>query len=152
MNDKNLENTNSGDGLFHGRRIQHWQIIALYLVVYDVVAVSLSYLLALWLRFDLSFNLMIKENWQHVATWLHFAPFYAILCVFVFGALRLYRSIWRFASFKELQRIIIATVITTGLHPVLTCLFFDRMPISYYFPAGLPPGWPGAGAPVCRRI
>ncbi len=132
MNDKNLENTNSGDGLFHGRRIQHWQIIALYLVVYDVVAVSLSYLLALWLRFDLSFNLMIKENWQHVATWLHFAPFYAILCVFVFGLLRLYRSIWRFASFKELQRIIIATVITTGLHPVLTCLFFDRMPISYY--------------------
>ena len=34
------------------KSLQHWQIIAVFLAVYDFIAVCASYLLALWLRFD----------------------------------------------------------------------------------------------------
>lgn len=32
--------------------IEHWQIVAILLAVYDFVAVCVSYFLALWLRFS----------------------------------------------------------------------------------------------------
>ena len=35
------------------RTIEHWKIVALYLILYDVIAVNVSYFLGLWLRFDL---------------------------------------------------------------------------------------------------
>ena len=31
---------------------EHWHLIALCLVIYDMAAVSCAYLAALWLRFD----------------------------------------------------------------------------------------------------
>ena len=34
-------------------KIQHWKVIAFYLIVYDIIAVNFSYFLGLWLRFDL---------------------------------------------------------------------------------------------------
>ena len=37
-------------------RLEHWQVIALYLMVYDILAVNISYFLALWIRFDCRFN------------------------------------------------------------------------------------------------
>ena len=42
-------NKKSGRG---SRRLEHWQLIALLLMVYDFAAVNLSYFLALWFRFD----------------------------------------------------------------------------------------------------
>ena len=73
---------------------------------------------------------MIPEAYLH--SWLTFAGVYAVVCIIVFWLFRLYRSIWRFASFKELQRIILATFVTTVLHTVAITLFILRMPISYY--------------------
>ena len=29
------------------KRIEHWQVISLYLLIYDIIAVNLAYLLAL---------------------------------------------------------------------------------------------------------
>ena len=34
------------------RNLEHWQIIALCLMVCDFITIHLSYFLALWLRFD----------------------------------------------------------------------------------------------------
>ena len=33
-------------------QIEHWQIISVLLMVYDFIAICVSYFLALWLRFD----------------------------------------------------------------------------------------------------
>ena len=38
------------------RAIEHWKIVALYLILYDVIAVNVSYFLGLWLRFDLHYG------------------------------------------------------------------------------------------------
>ena len=42
-------------------KIQHWKVIAFYLVVYDIIAVNFSYFLGLWLRFDLQYSNIPRE-------------------------------------------------------------------------------------------
>jgi len=46
--------------------------------------------------------------------------------------MRLYNSIWRFASYSELLRTVVATGITFVIHCVGMNVFFGRMPLSYY--------------------
>ena len=111
------------------KRLQHWSIIAICLVCYDMVAVSVSYFAALMLRFDMRFSMIPLHYFE---PWLKFAPFYAVYCVIIFWAFRLYKSIWRFASITELERIIVATIITTVAHAFIITLVMQRMPISYY--------------------
>ena len=87
----------------------HWQNIASFLAMYDIVAVNLSYFLALWFRFDCHFS-SIPE--MYLRAWQRFCPFYTVVCLVVFWRLRMYRSIWRFASIGELNRIIVSSMIT----------------------------------------
>ena len=56
------------------RAMKHWHLVTVYLVIYDVFAVSFSYFAALWLRFDLRVSLI---PWMYLEPWLKFAPFYA---------------------------------------------------------------------------
>ena len=60
-------------------------------------------------------------------------PFYVLFSLAVFWHLKLYKSIWRFASYSELLRVSLATVICSVFHLIGITLFFRRMPISYYF-------------------
>ena len=108
---------------------EHWQAVTVYLMIYDAIAINLSYFLALWLRFDCRYSL-IESKYLH--NFARFAPIYTVICIVVFLLLKLYRSIWRFASFNELVRVIIATAVTGILHTVLITAIFGRMPISYY--------------------
>ena len=108
---------------------EHWQIVTVYLMIYDAIAINLSYFLALWLRFDCRYT-QIGAEYLH--SFARFAPIYTVICIVVFLLLKLYRSIWRFASFNELVRVIIATAVTGILHTVLITAIFGRMPISYY--------------------
>ena len=110
-------------------KIQHWKVIAFYLVVYDIIAVNFSYFLGLWLRFDLQYSNIPRE---YLSAFLKFAPVYTVAVVIVFYILRLYNSLWRFASFNELNRIFAASVITTVIQIVGITAFFVRMPFSYY--------------------
>lgn len=126
---KELNNTKRSAGLLRRHGIEHWHIIAVLLVVYDIVAVNLAYALALWLRFDCAIGSIPRS---YLEAWWRFAPIYAVFCVAVFWALRLYRSIWRFASYSELVRTMIATVITSAFHTFGITFLFTRMPILYY--------------------
>ena len=95
------------------KSIQHSQVIMGLLVVYDAIVVSAAYFLALLLRFDLHFS-NIPE--MYLVPWEKFAPIYAVICIAVFAMLHLYKSIWRFASYTELLRIIMSSVITFFIH------------------------------------
>ncbi len=122
------------------KRIMHWHLVSFYLVAYDLIAVTAAYLLALLIRFDFSFSRIPVIYYQ---PWLYFAPLYAFLCVLVFWVCRLYNSIWRFASFKELQRITVASITTTIIHIIGVTIVLhgliqnteytvNRMPYSYF--------------------
>ena len=111
-------------------QLKHWHMIAVLLIAYDVIAINMAYFLALWFRFDCIFS-KIPQNYYD--SYLKFAPIYSIFCVVIFWILRLYQSVWRFASYSEMVRIIAATVITSTIHIVGITALFGRMPVSYYF-------------------
>lgn len=111
------------------KRFEHWKVIALYLFIYDVGAMNFAYFFGLWLRFDLRYS-RIPESYLY--SFLRFAPFYTIFAIIVFIALHLYNTLWRFASFSELNRILAASVITFLFHVIGMTVFVKRMPISYY--------------------
>lgn len=111
------------------KNIEHWKMIAAFLMIYDVIAVYFSFFMALWLRFDMSFSRIEGEYYRY---FIKFIPFYAFICVLIFWFFRLYRFVWRFASYNELLRCIAANLITTVIHAVGITVIFGRMPISYY--------------------
>ncbi|WP_369123984.1 polysaccharide biosynthesis protein [Blautia producta] len=109
--------------------MEHWQAIALWLMLYDVVAVNAAFMLALWVRFDCRYSLIPDV---YLGAFLKFAPWYTVFSIAVYWVLRLYKSVWRFASFSELFRIGAANVVTGLFQIIGITLFFGRMPISYY--------------------
>lgn len=122
-------NKPSGDRKPKRAKLEHWRIIAILLLIYDIAVVNGAYFLSLWLRFDCAFS---EIQTKYLMAWLKFVPIYSIVCIVVFKLLHLYRGLWRFASYDELMRIITASVITSVFHAVAITLIFERMPISYY--------------------
>ncbi|MBQ7487858.1 MAG: polysaccharide biosynthesis protein, partial [Clostridia bacterium] len=98
-------------------------------MIYDAFAVNFAYFLALLLRHEMNFSAI---NDEYIVTFTRFAPVYTIFCLTLFWLLRMYRSLWRFASYYELAWITIATGISSAFHLTMVWLFYDRMPISYY--------------------
>lgn len=103
--------------------------ISLLLLIYDIVAINLSYFLALWLRFDCKFT-EIPELYLKPA--IKIAPVYTIIMLVALASMRLYRSVWRYASVPELLRVFSVSVIGAFTQILGTLLFLQRMPISYY--------------------
>ncbi|MBR5569896.1 MAG: polysaccharide biosynthesis protein [Oscillospiraceae bacterium] len=105
-------------------------------MAYDIIAVGLAYFLGLWLRYDCNFSQISPD---YLRTFIWFIPFYGLMCVAVFWRLRLYNSLWRFASTTEFKRAVWGTLITSIIHIIgasvtmyLLTGRIGRMPISYY--------------------
>ena len=111
------------------RKFEHWQVVRLLLMVYDFAAVIVSFGIALWLRFDCK---VTSVEPQYLTTYTKTIIIYALFCLVVFWFLRLYKSIWRFASYSELLRVILATVVTGVLYTGSLLIFNLHMPVSYY--------------------
>ena len=69
---------------------------------------------------------------QYLTTYKKTIIIYALFCLVVFCFLRLYKSIWRFASYSELLRVILATVVTGVIYTGSLLVFNLHMPVSYY--------------------
>lgn len=111
------------------RKFEHWQVVRLLLMVYDFAAVIVSFGIALWLRFDCK---VTSVEPQYLTTYTKTIIIYALFCLVVFWFLHLYKSIWRFASYSELLRVILATVVTGVIYTGSLLVFNLHMPVSYY--------------------
>ena len=110
-------------------KIERWQVIAVLMLIYDIIAVNISYASTLWLRFDFRFSRIPAWYWE---TWKSFAPIYTVFCITIFWLLRMYRSIWKFASVSELVRVVLSSIITGIFHIVVVTEFYGRMPVTYF--------------------
>ena len=110
-------------------RIAHWQFINLGLLIYDILAVNAAFFFALWLRFDCKYSEIPDE---YLKPYMKFTLIYTLICIIVFWGMRLYKSIWRFASYTELIRVGMATFVTGIIHIVGITILYQRMPLSYY--------------------
>lgn len=134
MSNENIDNQDRGkvpqrEKRGQGFQLEHWHIIALGLMLYDSLALSFSYLIALWLRYDLRYSTI---DTIYIERWKAFLPFYILGSLAVFWFLKLYKSIWRFASYSELLRVSMAIAICSVFHIIGITVFWGRMPISYY--------------------
>ena len=109
----------------------------LWVVLLDVVAVNLSYFLALIIRFYVGGFLRPVAVDRYLPAFLAFAPWYTLLCLLIFAGWRLYGGIWRYAGINDMNRIILATLCTTVIQVAGTSIFFTRMPITYYLIGGV---------------
>ena len=99
------------------------------LVVLDILIITISGLLALYVRFDFSFS---KMDMKYVDYELYYLPMNLILTLLIFVAFKLYRSVWRFASTTELLNVIGACSGSILVQIVLMAILKMRMPVSYY--------------------
>lgn len=103
--------------------------VSVLLVLYDIVSSAISYFTALWIRFDCKYT-QIPHN--YLVVWLKAMPIYAAFCVLIFWAFKLYQSVWRYASFTELKRLVVASAILGVSYASGISIAFGRMPIAYY--------------------
>lgn len=130
MNETSLDNAQKKDNKRISHKfIEHWHKIAFFMVLYDIVAINAAYFMALWARFDLVYSSIPKK---YLFKYMHFAPIYTVICVGVFLYFKLYKSIWRFASYNELVLVFLANFITAIIHIAGITIIFGRMPLSYY--------------------
>ena len=126
-----MKNQEVGDGRKpRSKRWKHWQKIAALLMAYDFLAVCLSYFLALSLRFDMDWSQIPA---QYLSAYQRSILPYALFCVLIFHARKLYSSIWRFASYVELTQTLFANALTIPLQIIWTSFVLGAsMPLSYY--------------------
>ncbi len=79
------------------------------LVLMDGVLANAAFILALQLRFD-----MQDEAWLHIHKYWNIAPILTVLTIGSFFAVRLYKSLWRYASVDGLLQIALGTLMGSG--------------------------------------
>ena len=114
---KKEKSMNSKTGFLKG----HWRNVAMLLIVYDIVAINMAYFMGLWLRFDCKFSII---NPVYLTAWEKFIPFYTVFCLIVFWRARLFKSLWKYASYSELMHVIAASIITGLFHTVFITILF----------------------------
>ncbi|MBP5291071.1 MAG: polysaccharide biosynthesis protein, partial [Lachnospiraceae bacterium] len=127
---KNTEKPNTKSEGRPRHRILHWQVMAFLLSVYDFVMIHVAYFLALWARFDFIYSSIPVK---YLSAYARFITIYTVGAIFIFYVFKLYQSVWRFASFVELERVVEASLLTSMIHIVMITLIFVRMPLTYYF-------------------
>lgn len=68
------------------KKLEHWKVIAIYLIIYDIIAVNFSYFMALLVRFDFRYSSIPTD---YFAAWRSFAPIYTIIILAVFGCMHI---------------------------------------------------------------
>lgn len=106
-------------------------VVKAMMMIFDALAVNLAYFLALVLRYYVTFEFNPNAT-KFVAAFLRIAPYYGVICVAVFYAFRLYNTMWKFGGLRDLNRILMACIVTAAIQVAGTLAFFERMSLSYY--------------------
>jgi len=106
-------------------------LIRLVLALFDMVAVNLAYYVALVIRFYVN-NEFNEWAVRYIPAFWEFVPYYTVFCLVVFGGFRLYSRRWKYASTEDMNRLIMANLVTCAGHILGTLMITMRMPMTYY--------------------
>ena len=99
------------------------------LTILDILIITISGFLSLYIRFDFSFS---KMDMTYVDFELHYLPINLVLTIIIFIIFKLYRSVWRFASTTEFLNVIGACSGSILSQIIVMAFLKMRMPVSYY--------------------
>lgn len=102
----------------------------LFLITYDIIAVSVSGLMALAIRYDLRLRDITPEFMDSV---LKYIPFNIVTMLLVFYGLRLYHSLWEYASVTEMQNSVVASFLVALIQFIGMNILGYKTPRSYPF-------------------
>ncbi len=102
----------------HGNRLK-----TALLILLDVVLTNVSMILALQLRFD-----MQQEAMNHVHKFWNIAPIMTVLTIGSFFAVRMYKSLWRYASVDGLLQIGMGTLMGSGMTYLVSLVTYTISP------------------------
>lgn len=106
------------------------------MILFDAFAVNISYFIALMVRYYVHFEFKASAV-QYIPMFRQFAPIYTLICLAVFYLMKMYHGMWKYAGLSELNRILIACVMTSIIYVIGTTLIFERMSPSYYLIGGI---------------
>ena len=101
------------------------------LVVLDIIAVNAAYYIALYARFYGYANISVLFR-QKLEIWMHFTPFYTVICIAVFALFKLYNGLWKYAGMHDFNRVLFSSVITSVIHVIAAEVFTKGFPKTYY--------------------
>lgn len=101
----------------------------LFLVILDIIAIGASSVMALLLRFNLTFE-SIQE--PYLSEMIHYLPYAIVVTLVIFNIFRLYSSLWQFVSVDELEKIVIACALSAALYYVGILISPWNLPRSFY--------------------
>ncbi|MBP3617971.1 MAG: polysaccharide biosynthesis protein [Lachnospiraceae bacterium] len=115
-----------------GKQVHDKELIfrQILLMILDMAAVVASSMMALLLRFNLSYQEIQAPYLENM--WSMLVPNVLTVLV-VFWFFRLYHSVWRYAGMYELQQIVCASVTATVIQLGASFLTKMLMPRSYWF-------------------
>lgn len=103
--------------------------IALLLVA-DLLSILLASVLSLYVRYDFKFMDVPREFWEAM---LAIYPFNLAVLLIVFNFLRMYKSVWRYASATELLNNALAVFLCAVAQPIFLWILDRHLPVSYPF-------------------
>ena len=101
-------------------------IRVLALAFVDALIINAAALGALLTRFEFHISELAESGF--VEAYLRLAPYYTAAAIIVFALLRLYRSLWEFASIDEMLNIAIASVLANLAGVILSLLLDIYLP------------------------
>ena len=102
--------------------------VALLLVV-DIAVINLSAFLALWARLDFSIAQFARNELS--SNLVYVLPMFTLITVLVFIPMKLYNSLWEFASVDELLHIVMAAIFVALIEFAAISLHFVHLPLSF---------------------
>lgn len=94
--------------------------IKIRLILQDIVLINLSYILALFIRFE---NINPKFI-MYFDIYIKMAIIITLIKLVVFNMFDMYNTLWKYASMKELKNIVLATIISNTI--VISFLFISN--------------------------
>ena len=98
----------------------------------DIVAVLVSSVAALWIRYEFSFKAMTTQGNGFYENTISMIPFNIISAIIIFWLFKLYQSVWRYASANEMIKIFVAVFVDGMLQLIVFKIFDKKVPRSYY--------------------
>lgn len=100
-------------------------------MLFDIFAVNFSYFIALVIRFyfNSEFN---SYGLVYIPAFQKLAPWYTAACLLIFWIFRLYNIRWKYSGLNDLNRVLLACLVTCAVQVLCSAVFVMRMPITYY--------------------
>ena len=99
------------------------------LIIYDAFAVGVAEFLALWTRFEFSISQITPEYLERA--W-YYVAINIVITILIFAFLKLYNSLWQYASVQEMLNVFVACALAAGSQSVGMHMLMWSMPRSYY--------------------